>query len=82
MSNQSSLLYMSDIYLSVDLSRIVGFDWDAGNARKNEKHGVTQAEIEQIFFRQPLIIGPDPGHSATESRYHALGRTDRNVGYR
>lgn len=61
----------------MDLSRIVGFDWDTGNARKNEKHGVTQAEIEQVFFRQPLIIGPDPGHSATESRYHALGRTDQ-----
>jgi uncharacterized protein len=62
----------------VDLSRIVGFDWDAGNARKNEKHAVTQAEIEQIFFRQPLIISPDSGHSATGSRYHALGRTDQD----
>ena len=62
----------------MNLSRIVGFDWDAGNARKNEKHGVTQAEIEQMFFRQPLIIAPDPGHSATESRYHALGRTDQD----
>jgi uncharacterized DUF497 family protein len=58
------------------LSRIVGFDWDAGNARKNEKHGVTRAEIEQIFFRQPLIIAPHSAHSAAESRYHALGRTD------
>lgn len=61
----------------MDLSRIIGFDWDAGNARKNEKHGVSQAEIEQIFFRQPLIISPDSGHSASESRYHALGRTDQ-----
>jgi uncharacterized protein len=60
----------------MDLSRIVGFDWDAGKARKNEKHGVTQAEIEQIFFRRPLIVADDPTHSATESRYRALGRTD------
>ncbi|MFP5229002.1 MAG: BrnT family toxin [Acidobacteriota bacterium] len=60
----------------MDLSRIVGFEWDAGNARKNEKHGVMQAEIEQVFFREPLILAPDPGHSAAESRYHALGRTD------
>ncbi|MBK7135688.1 MAG: hypothetical protein IPH73_05530 [Rhodocyclales bacterium] len=22
-----------------DFSRITGFEWDAGNARKNEKHG-------------------------------------------
>lgn len=61
----------------MNLSRIVGFDWDAGNARKNEKHGVSQAEIEQIFFRQPLVITPDPGHSTTESRFRALGRTDQ-----
>lgn len=62
----------------MDLSRIAGFDWDAGNARKNEKHGVAQAEIEQIFFRQPLIITSDSGHSASENRFHALGRTDQD----
>jgi uncharacterized DUF497 family protein len=61
----------------VDRSRIVGFDWDAGNARKNEKHGVSRSEIEQIFFRQPLIVAPDPEHSTVEDRYHALGRTDQ-----
>lgn len=30
----------------IDVEKIEGFDWDAGNARKNEKHGVTQAEAE------------------------------------
>jgi uncharacterized protein len=60
----------------VDFSRIVGFDWDAGNARKNEKHGVTQPEIEQVFFGEPLIVIPDPAHSLAEERYHALGRTE------
>jgi len=58
------------------LSRIVGFDWDAGNARKNEKRGVAQSEIEQVFFREPLIIAADPAHSSAEERYHALGRTE------
>ncbi len=33
----------------IDFEKIEGFDWDAGNARKNEKHGVTQAEAEQVF---------------------------------
>jgi uncharacterized protein len=60
----------------MDVSRIAGFDWDAGNARKNEKHGVTQPEIEQVFFREPLIVASDPTHSFVEDRYHALGRTD------
>jgi uncharacterized protein len=31
----------------VDLGRITGFDWDAGNSRKSEdKHGVSMAEAE------------------------------------
>ncbi len=62
----------------MDISSVLRFDWDDGNARKNEKHSVTQAEIEQIFFRQPLIVAPDVKHSATELRYHAIGRTDEN----
>lgn len=60
----------------MDFSQITGFDWDEGNARKNEKHGVTQSEIEQIFFRQPLIVAADTKHSQVEVRYHSLGRTN------
>jgi uncharacterized DUF497 family protein len=61
----------------IDHDRIVGFDWDAGNQRKSvEKHDVSQAEAEQIFFNAPLIVLEDAGHSEQESRFHALGRTD------
>jgi uncharacterized DUF497 family protein len=56
----------------------IGFDWDAGNQRKNEKHGVSQSEIEQVFLNAPLIVAPDPKHSQKEARWHALGRTDLN----
>ena len=59
----------------VDLNRIVGFDWDAGNARKNEKHGVSSAEAEQTFFNAPLLMIEDTKHSAREPRFHALGKT-------
>lgn len=59
----------------IDFERIVGFDWDVGNARKNEKHGVTQSEAEQIFFDPRLLMVPDPRHSTAEIRYHALGVT-------
>jgi uncharacterized DUF497 family protein len=55
-----------------------GFDWDAGNARKNEKHGVSAAEIEQIFLNSPLLLAPDGKHSQQEHRLHALGRTDQD----
>jgi uncharacterized protein len=56
----------------------VGFDWDEGNSRKNEKHGVTKAEVEQTFLNKPLIVVLDIKHSQQEPRLHALGRTDAN----
>lgn len=59
----------------IDLARVVGFDWDAGNARKNERHGVTQVEAEDLFFDPRLLLVPDPRHSREEPRYHALGET-------
>jgi len=60
----------------VDLARIASFDWDDGNARKNEKHGVTMAEAEQVFFNVPLLLLADEKLSRQESRHHALGKTD------
>ena len=60
-----------------DLSRCTGFDWDAGNFLKNlEKHGVTAAECEQVFFGRPFVAAPDEMHSKEERRFYALGRTD------
>ena len=60
----------------IDLAKITGFDWDEGNARKNEKHDVSTAESEQIFFNVPLLMLADEKHSGMESRFHALGKTD------
>ncbi|NLI30929.1 MAG: BrnT family toxin [Nitrospiraceae bacterium] len=60
----------------IDFEKIEGFDWDAGNARKNEKHGVTQAEAEQVFFNEPLLLLADEKHSDRESRHHAYGQTN------
>jgi uncharacterized DUF497 family protein len=61
----------------IDWTRVEGFDWDEGNSRKStDKHGVSQAETEQIFFNDPLLVLDDPRHSEREARFHALGRTD------
>jgi uncharacterized DUF497 family protein len=60
----------------IDLQKITGFNWDAGNARKNEKHGVSTAEAEQVFFNVPLLLLEDSAHSQDEPRIHALGKTD------
>lgn len=60
------------------LAACEGFDWDEGNIGKNwAKHRVTDWEIEEIFFNQPLALGSDIGHSHTEVRFYALGQTDR-----
>jgi uncharacterized DUF497 family protein len=60
----------------IDLARIEGFEWDAGNARKSEdKHGVSQAEAEQVFANEPLMVKEDAAHSQDEQRWQALGRT-------
>lgn len=61
----------------LDLSKITGFDRDDGNARKNEKHGVSMAEAEQVFFNTPLLFVEDVAHSLNERRFHALGKTDK-----
>ena len=59
----------------IDLARIIGFDWDDGNARKNDKHGVAQAQAEEVLFNQPLLMLEDLRHREQEARFHALGKT-------
>lgn len=60
----------------INFNAILGFDWDAGNARKNDKHGVSMSEAEQVFFNAPLLFLDDSAHSQLEPRLHALGKTD------
>lgn len=61
----------------IDFERLSGFQWDEGNARKSvDKHGVGQAEAEQVFFNEPLLVVGDVSHSRFEPRVHALGITD------
>lgn len=61
----------------IEIHKISGFDWDEGNARKSrEKHHVSQAESEQVFFNEPLLLLLDEKHASKEVRYHAYGKTD------
>jgi uncharacterized protein len=54
-----------------------GFDCDAGNSRKStDKHGVSQAEAEQVFFCVKLLLLADTRHSMSKARIHPLGCTD------
>ena len=53
---------------------VVGFEWDAGNQAKCQKHGVSVAELEGLFSR-PLLIVPKASHSQGEERRCAIGKT-------
>jgi uncharacterized DUF497 family protein len=59
------------------LDNIAGFEWNAGNIDKNwVKHGVSNAECEEVFFNTPLLMRPDGSNSQEEVRNAALGKTD------
>ena len=60
----------------IDFTKIIGFNWDDGNTRKNEKHSVSMSEAEQVFFNMPLLVLQDANHSQQELRMHALGKTN------
>jgi uncharacterized DUF497 family protein len=55
--------------------KFAGFDWDEANRTKCLKHGVSLAEIEEVFLSAPAVF-PDPAHSGTEERLRAIGRTN------
>jgi uncharacterized protein len=57
-----------------DVWKAGGFEWDRGNRKKCQAHGVSIAEIEDLFTR-PVMILPDSAHSQTETRMRAIGKT-------
>jgi len=56
--------------------QFVGFDWDAGNRAKCQKHVVAIEDIESLFHRT-IHVAPDPAHSSQEERLKAIGVTDK-----
>jgi hypothetical protein len=60
----------------VDLSDVIGFEWDSGNETKNAKHGITCQQAEEVFSNAPLWIADDVVHSAAEERARAIGATN------
>jgi uncharacterized DUF497 family protein len=69
-------IYSRATGLPVDFPASIDFEWDSGNSMKNEKHSVSDAEAEQVFFNEPLLLLDDSAHSASEARWHALGRSN------
>jgi uncharacterized DUF497 family protein len=53
-----------------------GFDWDVGNRKKCQKHGLSVAEIESLFDG-PVVILPDKENAQGERRFRAIGTTSK-----
>ncbi len=51
------------------------FEWDEGNRRKCQKHGVSIQEIEHVLTHAETLITPDPKNPSGEPRFLAIGRT-------
>jgi uncharacterized protein len=49
-------------------------EWNAGNAEKNEKHGVARSDVEEVLRIQPAFVGRiiEPAHD--EPRWLLPGR--------
>lgn len=56
---------------------ITGFDWDAGNRSKCQKHGVSLKAIESAFHGA-MAVFPDPAHSQNEERLIGIGKTEED----
>jgi len=63
--------------LPAQFSAVAGFEWDAGNSMKSGKHSASDAEAEQVFVNEPLLVLEDDRHSAAEPRWKALGCTNQ-----
>jgi uncharacterized protein len=51
------------------------FEWDsAKNLLNQEKHGVSFALAQLVFFDQNRVILEDLEHSGDETRYYCLGK--------
>jgi uncharacterized DUF497 family protein len=65
------------VFALEDFSQAKGFHWDKWNTEKIwDKHQVSHAECEQVFFNQPFVVGEDILHSQEEERFYVLGNTD------
>jgi len=76
------LNYVYDSNILLEMGELVfqdckGFEWDGHNEGKNrDRHGVEPGECEEAFFNRPFVLADDAKHSANESRFFALGKSD------
>ena len=51
------------------------FEWDDGNRRHCQKHGLSPKQIEHFLQQDSLLVAPDVLRTQQEERYLAIGRS-------
>lgn len=57
---------------------MIRFEWDPNKERINrQKHGITFAEAQTVFYDSEALVIDDPAHSETENRFIILGMSNQ-----
>ncbi len=51
-----------------------GFEWNDGNLRHCQKHGLSRQQVEHFLQQDNLLVAPALLHALQEERYLAVGR--------
>ena len=51
-----------------------GFEWDDGNLRHCQKHGLSQKQVEHFLQQDNLLVAPALLHTQLEERYLAVSQ--------
>lgn len=62
------------------IHNVAGFDWNHGNLKKCQKHGVEIAEIESAFH-QTMAVFPDPPIPKEKIDLSALAKPTKAEAY-
>lgn len=61
-------------YVKMLIKGTPSFDWDKGNIKKIEIHGLEKSEVKD-FFRSHVYVSHDFKHSDSEERFAAIGQS-------
>ena len=57
---------------------MIRFEWDPNKERINrQKHGITFAEAQTVFYDSEALVIDDPAHLETEDRFIILGMSNQ-----
>ena len=73
-----TFVWTNDYIYGMIKIQTTGFEWDAGNSGKCQKHGLSLNEIEDFFRQENIYIAPDINHSQKEQRFLAVGKSTKS----